>query len=91
MVPTRILDWILSREESQILFEAGHGTAPYFIYARGVIDTPSPDPTYFDRKQCTLIIVDIGLCSDLGCNIKFDKKTKKYSPSSRPSEGIGKV
>ncbi len=63
-----------------MLFEAGHGTAPNLIYARGVPDTPSPDPTFFDRKQCTLIIVEIDFCKDLGCDIKFDKKTEKYSP-----------
>jgi hypothetical protein len=61
-----------------MLFEAGHGTAPDLIYARGVPDTPSPDPTFFNRKQCTLILVEIGFCRDLGCDIKFDKNTEKY-------------
>ena len=63
-----------------MLFDAGHGTAPDLIYARGVPNTPSPDPNSFDRKQCTLIIVEIGFCMDLGCDAKFDKKTEKYSP-----------
>jgi len=63
-----------------MLFEAGHGTTPDLIHARGVTDTPSPDPTSFDRKQCTLIIIKIGFCRDLGCDIKFEKKTEKYSP-----------
>ena len=71
------------------MLEAGHGTAPDLIYARGVIDTPSPDPTSFDKKQCTLILVEISLCKDLGCDTKFDKKTEKYSPLSRPSKDTG--
>ena len=45
-----------------MLFEAGHGTSPDLIYARGVPDSPSPDLTSFDRKQCTLIIIEIGFC-----------------------------
>ena len=60
-------------------FEAGYGTAPDLIYARGVPDTPSPDPTSFDRKQCSLILVEIDFCKDLGCDVKFEKKTEKYS------------
>ena len=63
-----------------MLFDAGHGTTPDLVYARGVPNTPSPDATNFDRKHCTLIIVEIGLCGDLGCDIKFDKKIGKYSP-----------
>jgi hypothetical protein len=63
-----------------MFFEAGHGTAPDLIYAKGVPDTPSPDPTSFNRKQCTLILVEIGFCRDLGYDIKFDEKTEKYSP-----------
>jgi hypothetical protein len=54
-----------------MLFDAGHGTSPDLIYARGVPNTPSPDPTSFDQKQCTLIIVEIGFCRDLGCDVKF--------------------
>ena len=63
-----------------MLFDAGHGTTPDLVYARGVPNTPSPDPTSFDKKQCTLIIVEIGFCRDLGCDVKFDKKTENYSP-----------
>ncbi len=68
-------DWILSPGETQILLKAGHGTTLELIYARGVPDAPSLDLTSFDRKQCTLIIVEIGFCMDLDCDIKFDKKT----------------
>jgi hypothetical protein len=60
------------------LFEAGHGTSPDLIYARGFPDAPSPDSTSFDKKQCTLIIVEIGFFKDLGCDVKFYKKTEKY-------------
>jgi hypothetical protein len=31
-------------------------------------------------KQCTLIIVEIGFCRDLGNDMKFEKKTEIYSP-----------
>ncbi len=63
-----------------MLFDAGHGTEPDLIYARGVPNTPSPDPTSFNKKQCTIIIIKIGFCRDLGCEIKFDEKTENYSP-----------
>jgi hypothetical protein len=48
--PTRIPDWVLPQGETHMLFDAGHGTTPDLIYARGVPDTTSPDPTSFDRK-----------------------------------------
>jgi hypothetical protein len=63
-----------------MLFEAGHGTAPDLIYARGVADFSSPDPISFDRKQCTLIIIEIGFCRDVGCVEKLEEKTSKYAP-----------
>ena len=63
-----------------MFYEAGHGTTPDLIYVRGVPNTPSPDPTSFDRKQCTLIIVEISFCRDLACGVKLDKKTEKYAP-----------
>jgi len=63
-----------------MMIEAGHGTSLNLIYAREVSDIPSPDPISFDIKQCTLILLEIGFCRDLGCDVKFDKKTEKYSP-----------
>ena len=60
-----------------MLFEAEHGTAPDLIYARGVPDPPTSDPTSFDRKHCTLVIIDIGLCRDFGCVEKLVEKTSK--------------
>jgi hypothetical protein len=59
-------------------FKAGHGRAPDLIYARGVPNTPSPDPASIDKKKCTLVIVEIGFRRDLGCDIKFEKKNEKY-------------
>jgi len=41
---------------------------------------PSPTRPLLTRTKCTLIIVEINLCRDLDCDIKFDKKTEKYSP-----------
>jgi hypothetical protein len=78
--PNRIPEWILSHEEIQELYIAGHGTAPDLIYARGVPDSPSPDPTSFNKRLCTLIFVEIGFCRDLGCDSKHEAKTAKYSP-----------
>jgi hypothetical protein len=71
---------VLSLEEIQELHAAGHGTAPDLIYARGVPDSPSPDPTSFDKKLCTLIIVEVGFCRDLGCEEKLEAKIIKYAP-----------
>jgi hypothetical protein len=80
--PSRIPDWVLPHAETHLLFEAGHGTAPDLIYARGVPYTPSPksQPDLLRQKQCTFILVEIGFCRDLGCDVKIDKKTEKFSP-----------
>ena len=66
--PTRIPAWILPLETQDALFAAGHGTAPDLIYARGVPDTPEPDPTTFDRKNCNLIVNEVFFCRDFGCH-----------------------
>jgi len=78
--PRRIPDWVLPQVETQPLFQTGHGTAPDIIYARVLPDSPSPDPTSFDRKHSTLVIVNIDFCMDFRCEIKIEKKTEKYSP-----------
>jgi len=41
---------------------------------------PSPDPASFDRKDCSLILLEIGFCRDLGCQDKLTKKIEKYNP-----------
>ena len=46
--PSRIPDSVLLREETQMLFESRHGPSLDLIYARGVLDTPSPDPISFN-------------------------------------------
>ncbi len=56
--PRRILAWVLLIAETHEVFSNGHGTAPDFIYTRGVPDSPSQDPTSFDKKHCTIIIVE---------------------------------
>ncbi len=45
----------------------------------GVPDSTSSDPTSFKKKICTIIIVKIGFCRDLGCEDKIVAKTNKYS------------
>ncbi len=50
------------------------------LYARGVPDTPSSDPTSFNKKLCSLIIVEIGFCRDLGCEDKLEANITKYTP-----------
>jgi hypothetical protein len=69
--PRRIPLWILPPEETQGLIQAGHGTATDLIYARGVSNSPSQDSTSFDKKHCTLILVEIDLCIDLEWDIKI--------------------
>ncbi len=78
--PRRIPEWILSHVKFQDLYASGHETTPDLIYARGVLDSPSPDPTTFNTRLCTLIIVEVGFCRDLGCEDKLEAKTNKYIP-----------
>ena len=78
--PRRIPAWMLSREETQELHAAGHGTTPDLFYAKGVPDSPSPDPTSFNKKLCTLIIIEVEFCQDLGCEANLEAKTTKYAP-----------
>jgi hypothetical protein len=62
------------------LHREGHGTAPDLIYARGVPDSPKPDPATFDRKNCNLIVIEIGFCRDFGSHKRQGEKTTKYAP-----------
>ena len=78
--PSRIPPWVLPSEETQALFEGGHGKTLDLIYARGVPDTPDPGQTNFDKKTCTLIFIESGFSRDLGCDKKHTEKTEKYSP-----------
>jgi hypothetical protein len=69
--PHRIPNWLLPPKETQELFHTGHGTASDLIYVIGVLDSPSPCPTMIDKKQCLLILIEIGLCKDFGYDIKI--------------------
>ena len=69
---------MLPPEEAQSFFEAGHGTAPDFIYARGIPDTPHSDQATTDKKLYTLILLEVGFCRDLGCDKKQNEKTENY-------------
>ncbi len=64
--PRRIPNRILPIDEKRDLFSQGHGTMPGLVYARGVSNAPSPDPTTFEKKNCTFILLEIGFRRDLG-------------------------
>jgi hypothetical protein len=76
--PRYIPAWVLPQEDLNNLVGAGAGAAPDIIYARGESTDPTPDPDSFDRKDCFLILFEIGFCRDLGCHDKLTKKTEKY-------------
>ncbi len=59
---------------------AGGGAAPDIVYARGVPADPNPDINAFNRKDCSLILIEVGFCRDLGCHEKYAAKTVKYLP-----------
>ncbi len=54
--------------------------APDIIYARGVPADPSPEIDSFNRKDCSLILFEVGFCRDLGCHKKREEQTDKYNP-----------
>jgi hypothetical protein len=71
--------WVLSLEGTHELFSqvmALRRTS----FMQGVPDSPSPDPTSFNKTQFILILVEIGFCKDFGCNNKIVNKTKKILP-----------
>jgi hypothetical protein len=72
--------WVLPQEDLDILMAVGAGAAADIIYARGVPGDPSPDPASFDRKDCALVLFELGFCRDLGCQDKFTKKIEKKHP-----------
>ena len=78
--PPHILDWILPRETQDSLFKAGHGMAPYLIYARTIQNTSEPDPIAFDQQKCNLILIDVGFCRDFECLSKLQEKADEYAP-----------
>ena len=75
--PIRIPPWVLPAEEIQALVEEGHGIAPDLIYAKEVPDTPDPGQINFDKKSCTLVLVETSFSRDPGCEKKHAEKTEK--------------
>ena len=53
---------------------------PDLLYARRVPDTPLPDPSTTDRKNCNLSIIEFGFCQEFGCHKRLQEKTAKYAP-----------
>ncbi len=78
--PRYIPAWILPQEDLVSFRAAGAEAAPDIIYARGVLADPTPVPDTFDRKDCSLILFEIGFCRDLGLQDKHIKKSEKYNP-----------
>jgi hypothetical protein len=39
-----------------------------------------PDPNYFDRKKCNLVVIEVGFCRDFGCDKREQEKTMKKAP-----------
>jgi len=78
--PRYIPAWLLPQEDLESLMAAGVGAAPDIIYAWGVLADPTRDLYFFDRKDCSLILSEIGFCRDLGCHDKLFKKIEKSHP-----------
>ena len=66
VAPRYIPAWALPQEDIDNLMAAGAGAAPDIIYARGVPADPSLDFDAFNMKECTLILIEVGFCLDLG-------------------------
>ena len=67
--PRYIPAWVLPQEDLDILIAAGTGAAPDIIYARGVPADPSPEIDSFNRKDWSLMLLEIGFCRDLCCHM----------------------
>ena len=79
--PRYIPAWLLPQEDLDSLIAAGVGAAPTSSMPdQGVPVDPSPEIDSFNRKDCSLILFEIGFCRDLGCHKKLRKKTNKCNP-----------
>ena len=80
--PQYIPSWVLPADELSSLISQGLGAAPDLIYARGIPPSISSltNPPPFDRMRCTLTLIEVGFCRDLGCQAKLAEKTQKYEP-----------
>ena len=73
-------EWVLPASELQALIDAGKCAAQDLIYARGVPSFPAPHLSQFQRSECTLLLIKVGFCRDLGCTEKCSEKQTKYAP-----------
>jgi hypothetical protein len=80
VAPRYIPAWALPQEDLDSLIAAGAGAAPDIVYARGMPNNASSDFNAFNRKDCTLLLFEVGFCRDLGCHEKYKQKTDKYLP-----------
>ena len=78
--PNHIPALILPPEELETLIYDKTGAAPDLISARGVPDTKNPDPSLFDRRDCNLVVIEVGFCQEFGLRKKLSDKTEKYAP-----------
>jgi hypothetical protein len=78
--PRYIPAWALPQEDLDSLIAAGAGAAPDIVYARGMPSNLTSDFNAFNRKDCSLLLFEVGFCRDLGCHEKYKQKTDKYFP-----------
>ena len=85
--PSYIPEWVLPAAELQALnalIDAGKGAAPDLIYAsaggRPVVPRTTLILGQFQRSECTLLLIEVGFCRDLGCTEKRSEKQTNYAP-----------
>jgi hypothetical protein len=79
-VPSHLPRWVLSQAAFDRLRQQNHGVTPDILYARGVPNSTAPDLSQLDKKRCSLLLVEVGFCSDLNLRAKLELKTQKYQP-----------
>ena len=57
----------LPQEDPDILMATGSKAAPDIVYARKVPADTFPDIDAFNKEDCSLILIEVGFCRDLGC------------------------
>ncbi len=80
VAPRYIPAWALPQQDLDSLMSIGAEAANDIVYAQGVPADPNPDINAFNRKDCSLILIEVGLCRDLGCHEMYTAKTDKYLP-----------
>ena len=60
VVPRHITAWVLPQQDLKNFMATGVGAVPDIFYARGVPADPTPGLDSFDRKDCSLILLEIG-------------------------------